>query len=321
MRTLFMGTGEIALPSFRMMVERGGLAGLVTQPDRPVGRSSRLRPPRIKTAAGDLGVKVVQPEKIGSKEGLDEVAALEPDLIVVMAYGQILPRTLLELPRYGCINVHASLLPRHRGASCIQAAIAAGDSESGVSIIYMTEELDAGDIIMKVAIPLDHEETGETLHDRLAELAPAVLSESMNCIASGEVSRNPQNESLATYARRLHRGDGELNWAHSSKDLECRIRAHDPWPGSFTSFHDARGRVKRLKMFPGGTVMEEIGNVSPGEIIRVSSSGITVACGTGAMRFHEVQVEGGNRLPVAEFIKGNLLLAGDCFFSLASPGE
>ena len=316
-----MGTGEIALPSFRMMAEAVDLVGLVTQPDRPVGRSSRPRPPRIKTVAGDLGIQVLQPEKIAGGEGLAEVSALEPDLIVVMAYGQILPQTLLELPRYGCINVHASLLPRHRGASCIQAAIAADDSESGVSIIYMTEELDAGDVIMKAAVPLGPHETGGTLHDRLAELAPAVLEEGVSRIAGGEVVRNPQDESLATYARRLHRSDGELDWAHSAKHLECRIRAHDPWPGSFTSFHDVRGRVKRLKVFPGGEVLEEKSNESPGEIIRISSSGITVACGAGAMQFNEVQVEGGNRLQVAEFIKGNSLLAGDCFFSLVSSAE
>ena len=321
MRTLFMGTGEIALPSFRMMVEEGGLVGLVTQPDRPVGRSSRPGPPEIKGVAADAGIQVLQPEKIRTGEGLPEISELDPDLIVVMAYGQILPRSLLELPRYGCVNVHASLLPRHRGASCIQAAIAAGDAESGISIIYMTEELDAGDIIAKAAIPLRPDDTGGTLHDRLAECAPAILRECVRLVVGGDGSREPQDESLATYSGRLHRGDGELNWALPAQEVECQIRAYDPWPGSFTSFHDVRGRIRRLKMFPGGAVLEQGPDCPPGEILRVSSSGISVACGTGVIRFHEVQIEGGNRLPVAEFIKGNSLLAGDCFFSLASPGE
>ncbi len=315
-----MGTGEIALPSFRMMVEEGGLVGLVTQPDRPVGRSSKPQPPRIKSAAADAGVKVLQPERIRAGEGLSDISELNPDLIVVMAYGQILPRSVLELPRYGCVNVHASLLPRHRGASCIQAAIAAGDAESGISIIYMTEELDAGDIIAKAAIPLRPDDTGGVLHDRLAEFAPAILRECVRRVVGGNGSRKPQDESLATYSGRLHRGDGELNWALPAQEVERRIRAYDPWPGSFTSFHDARGRIRRLKMFPGGAVLEENADCVPGEILRVSSSDIAVACGAGVMQLHEVQVEGGNRLPVAEFIKGNSLLAGDHFFSLVSPG-
>ena len=199
MRKLFMGTGEIALPSFRMMAEEGDLAGLVTQPDRPVGRSAKPCPPRIKKVAAGFGIPVVQPEKVGLGEGFAEVAALEPDLIVVMAYGQILPRALLEMPRYGCINVHASLLPRHRGASCIQAAIEAGDRETGISVIYMEEKLDTGDIITRQAVPLHPDDTGGIVHDRLAELAPVVLKEFVDGIAGGEVSRNPQDDSQARF--------------------------------------------------------------------------------------------------------------------------
>ncbi len=321
MRKLFMGTGEIALPSFRMMAEEGDLAGLVTQPDRPVGRSAKPCPPRIKKVAAGFGIPVVQPEKVGLGEGFAEVAALEPDLIVVMAYGQILPRALLEMPRYGCINVHASLLPRHRGASCIQAAIEAGDRETGISVIYMEEKLDTGDIITRQAVPLHPDDTGGIVHDRLAELAPVVLKECVDGIAGGEVSRNPQDDSQATYAPKLHRGDGEVDWNRSARFLERRIRAHDPWPGSFTSFNDGRGRARRLKIFPGERLLEETPNESPGELISVGSSGITVACGKGGIRFNEVQIEGGKRLPVPEFIKGNSLAAGARFFSLASSPE
>ena len=321
MRKLFMGTGEIALPSFRMMAEEGDLAGLVTQPDRPVGRSAKPCPPRIKKVAAGFGIPVVQPEKVRVGEGFAEVAALEPDLIVVMAYGQILPRALLEMPRYGCINVHASLLPRHRGASCIQAAIEAGDPETGISIIYMKEDLDTGDVITRQTVPLHPDDTGGIVHDRLAEFAPVVLKECLDGIAGGDVSRNPQDDSLATYAPKLHRADGEVDWNQSARFLERRIRAHDPWPGSFTSFNDGRGRVRRLKIFPGGILQEKVPNGSPGELISVSSSGIVVACGKGGIQFSEVQVEGGNRLPVPEFIKGNSLTAGDRFFSLASEPE
>lgn len=313
-----MGTGDIALPSFRMMAGEGGLAGLVTQPDRPVGRSSSPCPPEIKREASDLGIPVVQPEKLRMAEEIAVISEMKPDLIVVMAYGQILPPAILQLPRYGCINVHASLLPRHRGASCIQAAIKCGDAESGISIIEMVEKLDEGDIITKRAIPLHGDETGGSLHDRLAEMAPAVLRECLAGIAANKVARSPQDDSLATYAPRLDRRDGDLDWQQPADLLERRIRAHDPWPGSFTCFKDNKGRVRRLKFFPGAKVEQAVGEAAPGEIIDVSSSGLAVSCGEGSLRFEELQMEGGRRLSVGEVIRGNSILVGQCFFSLAS---
>ncbi len=312
-----MGTGEIALPSFRMLVGDGSLVGLVTQPDRPVGRSSQARPPRIKELALEADLPVLQPERLRSKEALAELVALEPDLIVVMAYGQILPRAVLELPAHGCINVHASLLPRHRGASCIQAAIESGDTQSGVSIIVMDEGLDTGDVITRHAIPLRGNETGGSLHDRLAEIAPGPLAESVMMISGGEVRRERQDDGLATYAPKLERGDGELDWALPAEQLERRIRAHDPWPGSFTAYHDGRGRKRRLKVFPGGEVLLDEGLGKAGDLHSVSAAGIVVACGKGGLRLGEVQAEGGKRLPVGEFLRGQSLGEGDCFFSLA----
>ena len=313
-----MGTGDIALPSFRMMAGEGGLVGLVTQPDRPVGRSSSPCPPEIKREAADLGIPVVQPEKLRMAEEIAVISEMKPDLIVVMAYGQILPSAILQLPRYGCINVHASLLPRHRGASCIQAAIKCGDAESGISIIEMVEKLDEGDIITKRAIPLHGDETGGSLHDRLAEMAPAVLRECLEEIAANKVASSPQDDSLATYAPRLDRRDGDLDWEQPADLLERRIRAYDPWPGSFTCFKDNKGRVRRLKFFPGAKVEQGVGEVTPGEITDVSSSGLAVSCGEGSLRFEELQMEGGRRLPVGEVIRGNSILVGQCFFSLAS---
>ncbi|MBL47999.1 MAG: methionyl-tRNA formyltransferase [Roseibacillus sp.] len=317
MRIVFMGTGEIALPSFRMMVEAGGLVGLVTQPDRPVGRSSRLRPPRIKELAGEAGLPVLQPARVRGKEAIAEIEALDPDLIVVMAYGQILPGGLLELPAHGCINVHASLLPRHRGASCIQAAVAAGDKESGVSIIVMDDGLDTGEVINRRAIPLHPAETGGTLHDRLAELAPKALAESLRRIATGEMRREPQDDSLATYAPKLERAEGEVNWGLPADELERRIRAHEPWPGSFTAYRDNRGRARRLKLFAGGVVMQGESPGKPGELCQVGSSGILVACGRGGLWLGDVQGEGGKRLSVREFLRGHQLAAGEYLFSLA----
>ncbi|MEC9055875.1 MAG: methionyl-tRNA formyltransferase [Verrucomicrobiota bacterium] len=319
MRKLFMGTGDIALPSFRMMAEEGGLVGLVTQPDRPVGRSSTPCPPEIKKEAVNLGRPVVQPEKLRMEEEIEGISRMKPDLIVVMAYGQILPSAVLQMPHHGCINVHASLLPRHRGASCIQAAIKYGDGESGISIIEMVEELDAGDIITKKAIPLRGDETGGSLHDRLAEMAPDVLKECLEGVADGKLTGSPQDDRLATYAPRLDRRDGDLDWEQPADLLERRIRAHDPWPGSYTCFKGNRGRARRVKFFPGAKVERRVGDAVAGEVMEVSSSGLTVACGEGALRFDELQLEGAKRLTVGEVIRGNSLLAGQCFFSLAGP--
>lgn len=304
-----MGTGEIALPSFQMMVARGGLIGLVTQPDRPVGRSSKLRPPRIKEMAQEAGVPVLQPERVKRKSALAEIAALDPELIVVMAYGQILPRSLLEQPRLGCINVHASLLPKHRGASCIQAAIEEGDSESGVTIMYMAEGLDTGDLISAQSIPLSAGETGGCLHDRLAEISPGVLAKALDLISGGDVKRSAQDEEQASYAPKLERGEGEIDWSIPAERLARRIRAYDPWPGSFTTFCDSKGRSKRLKVFPPVEAVDGEGDA--GQVLAVDSDAIDVACQVGVLRVREVQAEGARRMPVADFLKGHALSIGD----------
>lgn len=314
-----MGTGEIALPSFQMVVGGGHLIGLVTQPDRAVGRSAKLRPPRIKELALDAGVPVLQPERVRKKEALAEIAALEPDLIVVMAYGQILPRGFLTIAKLACINVHASLLPRHRGASCIQAAIDAGDAESGVTIMHVAEGLDTGDLILNQATPLGKHETGGDLHDRLAESSPEALRMAIEALASGEAPRSVQDEQLASYAPKLERNDGEIDWSMTADELERRVRAYEPWPGTFTTMRDERGRKKRLKIFPQTEVVRREGK--SGEVLAVDFDGFAVACGKGALQLREVQVEGSRRLPVREFLKGNRLGPGDCFFSLERDEE
>lgn len=314
MRVLFMGTGEIALPSFRMVAERGDLVGLVTQPDRPVGRSGKPQPPRIKELALEAGVPVLQPERVRCAEAWAGIAALTPELIVVMAYGQILPRRLLDLPPRGCINVHASLLPRHRGASCIQAAIEAGDEESGVTIMHMAEGLDTGDIILAQATRLAPDETGGSLHDRLAEMSPGILREALSLLETGKASRTIQDKASATYAPKLERTDGEIDWTHSASALERRVRAFDPWPGTYTAREDVRGKRRRLKIFP--PVVVRAGGGRPGEVLAVDSDGVTVACGEGALELRVVQEDGAKRLPVREFLLGHGFAPGEHFFSL-----
>ncbi len=319
MRVLFMGTGEIALPSFRMVADEHVTIGLVTQPDRPVGRSSKPRPPRIKELALEAGIPVLQPERVRRREALDEIAALAPDLIVVMAYGQILPKELLEMPPRACINVHASLLPRHRGASCLQAAIEAGDQESGVTIMHMAEGLDTGDIILQQRIPLLPAETGGSLHDRIAQLSPGCLREAVNAIREGSEERIPQDERFATYAPKLDRADGELDWSMPARHLERRIRANDPWPGTFTALPGEHGRPLRLKVFPPVAIAE--GEGGSGELVAVDTDGISIACGGGALQLGEVQADGGRRLGMREFLAGHRLLVGDRFFSLERGRE
>ncbi|MBM49309.1 MAG: methionyl-tRNA formyltransferase [Roseibacillus sp.] len=318
MRILFMGTGEIALPVFRRLAKRKEMVGLVTQPDRPFGRSSKPRPPIIKQEAKKLSIPILQPEDVRRAEEIAAIRDLKPELIVVMAYGQILPAGLLRIPRLGCINIHASLLPRHRGASCIQAAISAGDLESGISIIKMVERLDAGDVLIERSVPLHANETGGSLHDRLSEIAPDLLMEYLETIETDEVEGIPQDHALATYAPQLQRLDGQVDWGASAGILERRIRAFEPWPGSYTNFTDDKGRNRRLKVFPGVGLIKELEAARPGEIVRVEPEGISVACGRGGLMLNNLQIEGGKRLPAAELIRGNSIVVGRCFFSLAS---
>src|SRR6185312_11546864 len=239
MRILFIGTGEIGLPTLRMLSNwrEHKLIGVVTQPDKPAGRDQRLTPPSPEQAVQDLGLDlpVLQPARIKSLESVDAIRALKPDVIVVMAYGQILPRDVLEIPRVACLNLHASLLPRWRGAAPIQASIAAGDRETGITVMYMDEGLDTGDILSQRTIDILPVDTGGSLHDRLATAAPEALLDSLELLASGSAPRTPQNNMLATYAPKLKREDGKIDWSEPADAIERKIRAFDPWPGAFTT--------------------------------------------------------------------------------------
>lgn len=313
-----MGSGDIALPSLEMLLARYEMVGVVTQPDRPVGRHATLQAPPVKELALSAGVPVLQPELLRDQRASESILSWNADVLVVMAYGQILPRPLLEGPRLGCINVHASLLPRHRGASCIQAAIVAGDRESGVTVMHMARGLDTGDVIRQEAVALAPGETGGSLHDRLAELSPALLDRCLQELAAGTAPRMPQDDAMATYAPKLERVDGQLDWSLPADELERRVRAHEPWPGSFTCFRDGRGRVRRLKVFPPTSV--GAGQGSPGDVVGVRADTIEVATGDGVLGLQELQAEGGRRLGVREFLAGHPVEVGDAFFSLEKGG-
>lgn len=299
MRLIFIATGDIALPSFRHLLENGPRPlALVTQPDKPVGRHQTLTPPAIKLEALAAGIPVYQPEKIGDITA--ELAALAPEILVVMAYGQILRKNILTLASHAIINLHASLLPKYRGAACIQAAIDSGDAETGITAMHVVRELDAGDMIVAKSIPITQDETGGSLHDRLADLSPVVLAEALAGLRDGSAARVPQNDAASSYISKLDRDHGKLDWTQSAVAIERRIRAFDPWPGTHTQATED-GRPKRLKIFPPTTVVEA--DLAPGEI-GAAGGELIVGCGSGALRLGSVQPEGSRRMSAADYLRG-----------------
>lgn len=296
MRVLFIGTGEIGVPVLRWLLESDEheLIGVVTQPDKPVGREQRIEAPPVKAALAGSDVPVFQPKRIKSEEAVAEIRALGPDVIVVMAYGQILPRAVLEIPRSACLNLHASLLPRHRGAAPIQAAIVAGDRETGISVMYMDEGLDTGDVMLQTRIEIAPCETGGSLHDRLAEIAPGALEAALGQLQAGTAPRIPQDSSAATYAPKLEREHGRIDWTEPAALIERKIRAFTPWPGAFAILRDAAGAKRKLKVHRANMVPAE--STEPEKLV--------IAAKDGALRLEEVQLEGKRRMSAAEFLRG-----------------
>ena len=306
----FMGTGEIGLPALRWLRQAPSieLVALVTQPDRPVGRAQTLTPPAPKKEVDGSGVKILQPERLRRSPAIDELRQLRPDLIVVMAYGQILPKAVLELPSIACLNLHASLLPRHRGAAPIQAAILAGDRETGITVMHMAEGLDTGDIVLKKTLPIRRRDTGADLHDRLADLAPVALAEALELLLAGKAPRVPQAEESATYAAKLDRDSGRIDWQKDCWYLDRLIRAMYSWPGAYTEVADQGTSPRRLKVHRALPAHRRKG--LPGTVLGVSRRGILVACGNGALLLAQVQLEGKRQMPAAEFARGMRLRPG-----------
>jgi methionyl-tRNA formyltransferase len=314
MRIVFMGTGEIGVPTLNALLNsEHEVIGVVTQPDKPVGRDQQIEAPPIKKAffararppafaeatAGKPGAPIFQPAKIKDPQAIEALRDLTPDVIVVMAYGQMLPRDVLEIPRLACLNVHASLLPRWRGAAPIQAAIAAGDGETGITVMYMAEGLDTGDILVQRSVEIRADDTGGSLHDRLAQIAPEALLESLGLLAAGSAPRIPQDNARATYAPKLKREHGLIDWSESADAIERKIRAYNPWPGAFMKVDR-----QNLKIFSASVVDF---NGQSGEILR-SDKDLIVAAGKGAVSLTEVQLEGKRRMRALEFLRGHAAL-------------
>jgi len=303
MRVVFIGTGEIGVPTLHALLgsEEHQLAAVVTQPDKPVGRDQRIEPSPIKKALAGTKIPILQPARIKDRQSIDEISARSPQAIVVMAYGQILPRRILETPRVACLNLHASLLPRHRGAAPIQAAIASGDSETGITVMYMDEGLDTGDILLQRKIDILPTETGGSLHDRLGQIAPDALLESLQLLAKEIAPRIPQNNALATYASKLNRNHGKIDWSQPADILERKIRAFNPWPGAFTTIAAKSGKPRILKIF-SASIVDLVGE--PGEILQTEERGLVIAASERALLLEEVQPEGKRRMTSAEFLHG-----------------
>lgn len=297
MRILFIGTGDIALPSFRWLLDHHEVVALVTQPDKPAGRSLELTPPRIKSEAIARGVRVLQPERLRAADAIAEVAALGADVILVMAYGQILPKGVLDAARLACLNLHASILSRWRGASPIQAAIDAGDAKTGITVIYMDEGLDTGDILLTRETDIAPDETGGSLHDRLAAEAPGALALALTMIEAGTAPRVPQPATGVTFAGKLTREHGELDFSAGRAAVERRIRAMNPWPAAATRLGGAR-----LKVFAGTPL--ETPSAPPGEVL-ADPRGLLTGTGDGSILLTDVQLEGKRRMPAADLLRGH----------------
>ncbi len=303
LRVLFLGTPDFALPALRALAEATTLVGAVTRPDRPAGRGRRLVSPPVAVAARALGVRLLQPERLRAGSTLEDVAALRPDLLVVVAYGRIIPPALLALPPQGAINLHPSLLPAYRGASPIQRVIADGAITTGVTVAYLTEALDAGDIILQRPVEIGPDETAGELEARLAVEGAALLAEAVRLIARGQAPRHPQDHSAATYVGRLSKADGALQWARPARELVNQVRAMNPWPCAHATWGGGVLKVWRARLGEGGG--------PPGQVLAADERGITVAAGEGAVVLVEVQPEGSRRMPAGAFLLGHRIQPGD----------
>jgi methionyl-tRNA formyltransferase len=307
-RIIFMGTPDFAVPVLTGLVAGPDqVVAVVTQPDRGKGRGLKLTPPPVKTAALAAGVPVLQPTKIRTQEFRDTLAAFRPDLIVVVAYGRILPPSLLELPPLGCINVHGSLLPKYRGAAPIQWAVINGETEVGVTIMRMDEGMDTGDILLPARITADPKETAGSLFKKLADLGSATLRQALDLLRQGRLTPSPQDHSLATLAPMLTKEHGLIDWSRPAGELHCLIRGLDPWPTAYSFLMQ-----KRFRFFTPEVVRYTNG-VAPGILLRADKEGLLVATGSDAILIREIQPEGGKRMMVDAFICGHPLEPGQRF--------
>jgi methionyl-tRNA formyltransferase len=303
-----MGTPELAAASLGALLREPAfqVVAVVTQPDRPKGRDLKLQPSPVKQLAVNAGLPLLQPLKARDEQFIGELRALQPDVIAVAAFGQILPKAILDLPRWGCLNVHTSLLPKYRGASPIQSAILNGENETGVTIMKMDVGLDTGDILTQRTTPIHDEDNAATLHDRLAQLGAELLVQTIPDYVAGKIQPRPQPHELATQVAKIKKEDGRIDWQQPARAIWNRIRAFTPWPGAFT-YLPTQPQPQLLKIWQAEVVS---GQGTAGEVLFADKPGIVIGCGEGVLRVTQLQREGGRRMSAAEFLSGRPLLPG-----------
>ena len=305
MRVVFAGTPEFAVPALRALIDTDhSVVAVYTQPDRPAGRGRKLQASPVKQTALLAGIPVEQPAHFKTPEALARLAEYQPDLMVVAAYGLLLPQTVLDLPRYGCINIHASLLPRWRGAAPIQRALLAGDQQTGISLMQMEAGLDTGPVLRTQACAIEASDSAQSLHDRLAAIGADVLLKGIQDLQQGQCIAQPQDESLATYATKLTKAEAEIDWTESAVQLDRRVRAYNPWPVAYTA---CQGHAVRLWE---SLVLDQsaASTMLPGLVLAESAQGLDVATGVGILRITRLQWAGSKVLSAAEFLAGRSLL-------------
>mgnify|MGYP001462782233 FL=1 len=307
MRLVFAGTPDFAATALKALIAAGHtIVGVYSQPDRPAGRGRKLQPSPGKQVALDHEIPVFQPETLKTAEAQKQLADLKPDVMIVAAYGLILPKAVLDIPTHGCLNIHASLLPRWRGAAPIQRAIAAGDAETGITIMQMDEGLDTGAMLLKSLTAIDTSDTGGSLHDRLAELGGKAIIEALELLKKGELTGEPQNDDLACYASKLSKTEGHIDWATDATAIERLIRAFNPWPGTYTDLGDQRIRIHEARALVTDS------DAFPGTVVHRDRDGIDIACGNGTLRITRLQLPGSRAQSVNDLINGGkeLLMPG-----------
>jgi methionyl-tRNA formyltransferase len=307
MRIVFMGTPDFAVPCLDALMENGyQVVAVVTQPDRPKGRKGILTPSPVKEAALRHHLPVLQPEKVRTEEALNEIENYQPDLLITAAYGQLLPKRLLEMPRLGCINVHASLLPRWRGGAPIHKAIIEGDKETGVTIMRMVQALDAGDMISQVVVPIEEEDTVSSMFEKLAVAGAKLLIETLPQIEAGTITETPQDEALVTYAPNLTREDERIDWTKNARQIYNQVRGMNAWPGAFTHFSNKVMKIWQARIEEESSEPQ----VMPGTVVEVTKEEILVQCGRGTLALVEIQPAGKTRMLVRDFLRGVKIAPG-----------
>lgn len=305
MNVLFMGTPDFAVPVLEELIKHHNVVAVVSQPDKPKGRGKKLQPTPVKVVAEANGIDVYQPDRIKNEEFVNVLKSIEADIYIVVAYGQILSQEILDIPKYGCINVHGSLLPKYRGAAPIQWAIINGEEKTGVTIMYMVKALDSGDMILKKEIEINLEDTYETLHDKMAPIGAKALIEAIDLIEKGESKPEKQDDTLTCYAQMITKDMGAIDWSKSSTEIKNKVRGFNPVPAAYTNYNDDMLKIFNVEILEG----YEKGNC--GEIIDVDKKkGFIVKTGDGAVLVKEVQAKGGKKMNCADYIRGHEIEIG-----------